>query len=124
MRHIDLPIIVKEEPRIIKSLWQFLDLPRSFRFGRSTEKTTFVKGDEKQVECPVAVPETGRPLPVTVPVAAVQIIARTEVKPLDGIAAVLPVYQIIGLENRYAGEDKHGCSNHVVGGIDQNDIRI
>jgi hypothetical protein len=61
---------------------------------------------------------------VAIPVTAVQIITGAEIKPLNGIAAVLPIYEIIGLQYGYTWKDKHGRSDHVIGGIDQNEVRV
>jgi hypothetical protein len=61
---------------------------------------------------------------VTVPITAIQIVAWTEIKPLNGVATVLPIHQIIGLEDWHAWKSEHGRIHHVVGGIYQDDIGI
>ena len=64
------------------------------------------------------------PLPVTVPVAAVQVVTFSEIEPLNRIAAILPVYQIVRFQNRNSGKNKHSSIDHVITGIRANYVRV
>ena len=61
---------------------------------------------------------------MAIPVATRQIVAWTEIKARNGVAAVFPVDQIVGLQDRHPGEREHGGRNHVVCGIHQYDIWV
>lgn len=70
------------------------------------------------------IPETGGPLTMSVTVTAVQIVTGTEIKPRQGIAAILPVYEIVRFQHGHSREYEHRGRYHVIGVTYPYDIGI
>ena len=128
---VALLTVVEEPAGIVVVLVHVLHVPLALGVdSRQQDVLAFVLpvlavGDEVDIELAIMIVQGGGPLSLGIVVLTVQqVVVVIVVDLLQGIGTVLPVHEVLTLEQRAAREDVEGGADHIVGVTHADDIGV
>ena len=123
---INLPIVVKEHTQVVDATLHIVVLPRSANVLTGIALQPFSIDVGVDIELPIGITDTGSPDALTI--YLLMIFQResvvVEVKTIEAITDILPVHQILGVENNQARHRVHRGAHQIIVVADTKNVRV